>query len=79
MVLAAAAVTMFGIGMEVGLACVLTYGLSAASQAWRLVMLVASILLGFFVLRYAVGAVWALADPRPGSAISSTSGTSFTL
>ena len=79
MVLAAAAVTMFGIGMEVGLACVLTYGLSAASLVWRSVMLAGSILVGIFVLRYAVAAVRALADPRPGSALSSTGGTSFTL
>jgi len=78
-VLAAAAVTMFGIGMEAGLACVLTFGLSAASQTWRWVMLAGSILIGLFVLWYAVAAVQALADPRPGSALSSTGGTSFTL
>ena len=78
-VLAAAAVTMFGIGMEVGLACVLTFGLSAASQFWRWMMLAGSILIGLFVLWYAVAAVQALADPRPGSALSSTGGTSFTL
>ena len=79
MVLAAAMVTMFGIGMEVGLACVLTYGLSAASLVWRSLMLAGSILVGVFVLWYAVSAVRALADPRPGSAMSSTGGTSFTL
>jgi hypothetical protein len=78
-VLAAAAVTMFGIGMEVGLACVLTYGLSAASLFWRSWMLAGSLLVGVFVLWYAVSAVRALADPRPGSAMSSTGGTSFTL
>ena len=77
--LAAAAVTMFGIGMEVGLACVLTFGLSAASQFWRWMMLAGSILIGLFVLWYSVAAVQALADPRPGSALSSTGGTSFTL
>ena len=78
-VLAAAVVTMFGIGMEVGLACVLTFGLSAASQFWRWMMLAGSILIGLFVLWYAVAAVQALADPRPGSALSATGGTSFTL
>ena len=79
MLLAAAAVTMFGIGMEVGLACVLSYGLSAATLFWRSLMLTGSILIGIFVLFYAVAAICALADPRPGSALSSTGGTSFTL
>jgi hypothetical protein len=78
-VLAAAAVTMFGIGMEVGLACVLTFGLSAATLFWRWMMLAGSLVIGGFVLWYAVAAVQSLADPRPGSTLSSTGGTSFTL
>jgi hypothetical protein len=79
MALIAAAVTMFGIGAEFGIAAVLAFGLSAASQFWRSVMLVAIVGAGLGVLYYAVTAIAALADPQPGSSLSSRSGTSFTL
>jgi hypothetical protein len=78
-VLAASILTMFGIGAEIGIAGVLAYGLSEASQAWRSVMLGVTALVAVLVLCYAVTAIRALADPRPGSSISATGGTSFTL
>ena len=78
-VLIAAVVTMFGIGAELGIAGVLAYGLSEASQAWRSFMLGVTGLLAVLILVYAVTAIRALADPRPGSSISATGGTSFTL
>ncbi len=79
MTLVAAFVTMLGIGAEFGIAGVLAFGLSEASQAWRDVMLAIIVVAGFGVLRYAVTAIAALADPQPGSSLSSRSGTSFTL
>lgn len=78
-VLTAAILTMFGIGAEIGIAGVLAYGLSEASQAGRSVMLGVTVVVAVLVLCYAVTAIRALADPRPGSSISATGGTSFTL
>jgi hypothetical protein len=79
MALIAAVVTMFGIGAEFGIAAVLAFGLSEASQFWRSVMLAAIVGAGLGVLYYAVTAIAALADPQPGSSLSGRSGTSFTL
>jgi hypothetical protein len=79
MILAVAVVTMFGIGAEIGIAGVLAYGLSEAGQPWRVGMLAVIALVGLLTIAYAVTAIRAIADPRPGSSISSTSGTSFTL
>ena len=79
MALIAAFVTMFGIGAEFGIAGVLVFGLSEASQFWRSIMLAAVVAVGFGVLCYAVTAIAALADPQPGSSLSARSGTSFTL
>lgn len=78
-VLIAALVTMFGIGAELGIVGVLTFGLSEASLAWRSIMLAAILAMAGLVVWYAQNAVRALADPQPGSSISSTPGTSFTL
>jgi hypothetical protein len=75
----AAVVTMFGIGAEIGVAAVLAWHFSAASQGWRWAMLGASLAVAAFVLTYAVTAISAIADPQPGSSMSSTSGASFTL
>jgi hypothetical protein len=79
MIIAVAAVTMFGIGAEIGIAGVLAYGLSEASQPWRVGMLAVIGLVALLTIAYAVTAIRAIADPRPGSSISATSGTSFTL
>jgi hypothetical protein len=78
-VLAAAIVTMFGIGAELGIVGTLAFGLSGASSGWRLIMLVATGLVAVLMLIYAVTATGALANPVPGSSTSATPGTSFTL
>ncbi len=79
MIILAGIVTMFGVGVELGLALVLTVGLSEASLAGRVVAWVALVALALFTLGYSYTAVRALADPEPGSSMSSTGGTSFTL
>jgi hypothetical protein len=79
MILVAAFVTMLGIGAEFGIAGVLAFGMSEASQFWRSVMLAVIVAAGLGVLYYAVTAIAALADPQPGSSLSAKSGTSFTL
>ena len=79
MIVAAAVLTMFGIGAEIGIAGVLAYGLSEASLPGRWGMLGVTGLVGLLTIAYAVTAIRAIADPRPGSSISATSGTSFTL
>ena len=78
-ILIAAVVTTFGTGAEFGIAGVLSYGLSEATQGWRLAMLGATVLVAVFVLWYSVTAIGALADPQPGSSLSAESGTSYTL
>lgn len=78
-VLIAAVVTTFGMGAELGIAGVLSYGLSEANQGWRLGMLGATVLVAIFVLCYCVTAIGALSDPQPGSSLSAEPGTSFTL
>ena len=79
MILATAVITMFGIGAEIGIAAVLAFDLSEASQVWRSVMLGVIVVVAVLVMGYAVTAIRAIADPRPGSSISAASGTSFTL
>ena len=78
-VLAAAVMTMFGIGAELGIAGTLAFGLSGASGGWRWTMLAAIGLVAILMLVYAVTAIGALANPEPGSSTSATPGTSFTL
>jgi hypothetical protein len=78
-VLAAAVMTMFGIGAELGIAGTLAFGLSGASGGWRWTMLAAIGLVAVLMLIYAVTAIGALANPEPGSSTSSAPGTSFTL
>jgi len=78
MVIVAALVTMFGIGAQIGIAATLV-GLSQANVLGRAIM--GLLLLGAmaFTLRYSVTAIGALVDPQPGSTMSTTAGTSFTL
>jgi hypothetical protein len=70
--------TMFGIGAELGIAGVLAY-FSEATQPWRVVMFCAIAAVAALVLLYAKTATRAMADPQPGSSLSSQAGTSFTL
>ncbi len=57
LVMIQAAVTMFGTGALIGIACVLTYGLSEASQPGRLAMLAFFLAVGIFVLYSVVNAI----------------------
>jgi hypothetical protein len=78
--LAAAFVTVFGIGAEIGLVgWSLGYGLAAAPLWARVGSLVISALAGLLVLGYGVAQIRALADPREGSALSGAGDSSFTL
>ncbi len=79
MIILAALVTIFGIGAEIGIGAVLAIQLSDASTAghWGAAVIAAAI--GVFTLCYSVTAIRALVDPQPGSSLSSTDGTSFTL
>jgi len=70
--------TMFGIGAELGIAGVLAY-FSEATQTWRVVMFCAIAAVAVLVFAYAQTATRAMADPQPGSSLSSQAGTSFTL
>jgi hypothetical protein len=70
--------TMFGIGAELGIAIVLA-GLSDATGHGRGFIFLALAAVAFLVIFYAVTATRAMADPQPGSSISSQTGTSFTL
>jgi hypothetical protein len=79
MVILAGIVTMIGIGVELGIAGVLAVGLSEASTFGRWVAFVILSAVGIFTLTYSVTAIRTLADPQPGSSMSSSAGTSFTL
>ena len=79
MVILAALVTVFGVGAELGLVAVLMVGLSDASIVGRGFAAAALAGVALFTLWYSVTAIRALADPQPGSSMSSTAGTSFTL
>jgi hypothetical protein len=70
--------TMFGIGAELGIAFVLAH-LSEANGIAALGIYFGLFALGCFVLRYAISATRAMANPQPGSALSAQAGTSFTL
>jgi hypothetical protein len=79
MVIATAMVTVFGIGAELGIAWELGVGLSTASGDGRWALRLILAFIGLFVLAYGIWSIRALADPEPGSSLSSAAGTSFTL
>jgi hypothetical protein len=58
---------------------VLAVGLSEVNTFGRWVAFFILLALGIFTLWYSVTAIKALADPQPGSSMSNTAGTSFTL
>ncbi len=78
LVIVSALMTIFGIGVQVGLAAVLA-GYSDASPAGRGFVFALIAALALFTLYYSTTAVRTLADPQPGSSLSAVSGTSFTL
>jgi hypothetical protein len=53
--------------------------LSEASTFGRWLAFVLLFAVGIFTLTYSITAIRTLADPQPGSSMSSTAGTSFTL
>jgi hypothetical protein len=79
LILVSLAVTMFGIGAELGIIGVLALGLSEASTTGLAVMAVAMLVVAAGAIIYAVTATRTLANPQPGSSMSATGGTSFTL
>ena len=78
MILLAGLITMFGIGMQIGIVAVLIW-LSQATHWAQALMWAGLSGLVAFTLYYSVTAIRALADPEPGSSMSTTAGTSFTL
>jgi hypothetical protein len=70
--------TMFGIGAELGIAGILAH-YSIAAGGGRLLLFAALIVVSALVIVYAATATRAIADPQPGSSMSSQSGASFTL
>lgn len=79
MVILAALVTMFAIGAQIGIVLVLAAGLSEVNTLGRLIAWVVLVVGGLCTLWYSVTAIRTLVDPQPGSSMSSTAGTSFTL
>jgi hypothetical protein len=69
---------MFGIGAQLGIAAVLM-ALSDATLTGQIFAWVALGVVTLITLAYSMTAIRALADPQPGSSISATAGTSFTL
>jgi hypothetical protein len=78
LVIVSALMTIFGIGVQVGVAAVLA-GYSDASPAGLGFVFALIAAVALFTLYYSTTAVRTLADPQPGSSLSAVSGTSFTL
>jgi hypothetical protein len=78
MILIANFFTMFGIGAELGIACVIA-GFSDATGHGRGFIFLAIAAVAVLVIMHAVTATRAMADPQPGSSMSSQAGASFTL
>jgi hypothetical protein len=77
--LPAALVTMFGIGAELGALGALAFSLSDRTTAFRYSALAVIIVMAATILAYAIATTLALADPKPGSAMTADSATSATL
>jgi hypothetical protein len=77
--LAAAALTLFGTGAELGILGVLVLSLSSASLSVRVLCVAAIAVAALVVWVYSVVSIRALADPMPGDALNATGGTSFML
>jgi hypothetical protein len=79
LVLIPALMTMLGVGAELGIAGVLAFGFSDGSLGARCVALAGLAVIAAWTIYYSTTAIRALADPQPGSSMSSSPGTSFTL
>jgi hypothetical protein len=78
-VLSAAVLTTFGIGAEIGLVAVLAAHYSMAGHAGRVAAVVISAVVAAGLIIYGATGIRSLADPTPGTSLSSGAGTSFTL
>jgi hypothetical protein len=78
-VLSAAALTTFGVGTEIGLVAVLAAHYSPAGHAGRVAAVVISALVAAGLILYGATSIRSLADPTPGTSLSSSARTSFTL
>ncbi len=78
-VLSAAALTVFGIGTEIGLIAVLAAHYSPAGGAGRVAAVVISAVVAAGLILYGATSIRSLADPTPGTSLSSSARTSFTL
>jgi hypothetical protein len=77
--LSAAAVTTFGIAMEIGLIAVLAIRYARLTGPAHAAAWVIPAVAGIGLIVYGATAIRALADPTPGSSMGAGSGTSFTL
>jgi hypothetical protein len=78
-VLSAAALTTLGIGAEIGLIAVLAAHYSPAGHAGRVAAVVISSVVAAGLVLYGATSIRSLADPTPGTSLSSSARTSFTL
>jgi hypothetical protein len=78
-VLPTAILTTFGAGAEIGLVGVLAAHYSTAGGAGDVAAIVISAVVAAVLVLYGATAIRALADPTPGTSLSSAAGTSFTL
>jgi hypothetical protein len=78
-VLSAAALTTFGVGAEIGLIAVLAAHYSPAGDAGRVAAVVISAVVAAGLVLYGATSIRSLADPTPGTSLSSSARTSFTL
>jgi len=77
--MAAAALTTFGIGTEIWMIAILAGTFSDASPVGQAAAWPIAVVIIFGFIAYAVTATKALANPQPGSSLSAEPGTSFTL
>ena len=78
-VLPTAALTTFGAGAEIGLIAVLAAHYSKAGGPGQTAAIVISSVVAAVLVLYGATAIRALADPAPGTSLSSAAGASFTL
>jgi hypothetical protein len=78
-VLSAAALTTFGVGVEIGLIAVLAAHYSPAGHAGRVVAVVISAVVAAGLILYGATSIRSLAAPTSGTSLSSGAATSFTL
>jgi hypothetical protein len=78
-VLSAAALTIFGAGTEIGLIAVLAAHYSPAGHAGRVAAVVISAMVAAGLVLYGATSIRSLADPTPGTSLSSSAKSSFTL